>query len=170
MVRLESGHKRSQRQCLKLLDGDWIHASWSIWISSLRYKIIIIKCVLVTYHGGRYSCRMSCWVFGYNTQLHWLPIHSRYIFQVLGSHLMFSEWSSISMHQITFVLYVPSRSRRSCDQGLLAVHCMSLKTKGDRAFSTVAPELWNSLPFSLRSADSVEPNTYLFTIAFNELF
>lgn len=42
-------------------------------------------------------------------------------------------------------------SLKSCDQSLLAVRHMRLKTEGDRALAAV--ELWNSLPLSLRSAD-----------------
>lgn len=162
MVRLE---RRKVTEAVPKTSGWWLNPCKLIYMDQFSQ--------IQNHYYKMCACHLPWWrllVFGYNTQLHWLPIHSRYIFQVLGSHLKFSEWSSINIHQITFVLYVPSRSRRSCDQGLLAVHCTSLKTKGDRAFSTVAPELWNSFPFSLRSADSVEPNTYLFTIAFNELF
>ena len=61
--------------------------------------------------------------------------------------------------------YVVSRSLRSSDQGLLAVPCTKLKTKGDRDFETIAPRL-------LRVAASVEIffkkqlKTHLFSPAF----
>lgn len=48
---------------------------------------------------------------------------------------------------------INSKSPRSCDQGLLAAHRTSLRTKGDRDFATLAPGLWSSLPLSLRSVD-----------------
>ena len=46
--------------------------------------------------------------------------------------------------------YKPKRNLRSNSQNLL--HQMRVRTKlfGDRAFSKAAPELWNSLPQSLR--------------------
>ena len=66
--------------------------------------------------------------------------------------------------------YLLSRSLRSCEQGLLAVQHTRLKTNGDRAFATVSPSLWNSLPLSLRSMDFVisfqkQLKTHLFKLA-----
>ncbi|KAF7666068.1 hypothetical protein LDENG_00121230, partial [Lucifuga dentata] len=55
--------------------------------------------------------------------------------------------------------YIPGRSLRSSNQGLLIIPHLRLKTKGDRAFEVAAPTaptLWNSLPPSLRSVDSVD--------------
>lgn len=67
------------------------------------------------------------------------------------------------------------RGLRTSDQGLLAVHHTRLKTKGDRAFVTVASKLWNSLPLSLRSVHSVVSfkkllKTQLCRLAFSRLF
>ena len=47
-----------------------------------------------------------------------------------------------------------------------------LKTYGDRAFSVVAPKLWNRLPPELRSVTSVDQfkahlKTYLFKLAYD---
>ncbi len=52
-------------------------------------------------------------------------------------------------------LYVISRSLRSSNQGLVAVPCTGMKTKGDRAFETVAPRLSNALPPDLRAVTFV---------------
>ncbi len=43
--------------------------------------------------------------------------------------------------------------------------------QGDRAFSAIAPRLWNELPYALRSLDDVETfkkelKTHLFKIAY----
>ena len=52
----------------------------------------------------------------------------------------------------------------------LAVPRSRLRTSGDRAFSAVAPRLWNQLPHELRGATSVDKfrthlKTYLFKLA-----
>ncbi|KAF7662785.1 hypothetical protein LDENG_00226180 [Lucifuga dentata] len=47
------------------------------------------------------------------------------------------------------------RNLRSANQGFLAVPRSQLKTKGNRAFTVVATQLWKSLPQSLREANSV---------------
>lgn len=48
--------------------------------------------------------------------------------------------------------YTASRSLRSCNQLLLSVPHSRCKSKGDRAFSLVAPKLWNSLPLIIRAS------------------
>jgi len=45
--------------------------------------------------------------------------------------------------------YVPSRTLRSSDTPTPTVPNFKLKTVGDRAFCSVGPKLWNSLPHSL---------------------
>lgn len=65
-----------------------------------------------------------------------------------------------------------SRALRSLDQRLLVVPRTRFKTRGDRAFQTVAPRLWNSLPLSLRCTDSIDSfkkqlKTFLFRKAFD---
>ena len=54
----------------------------------------------------------------------------------------------------------------------LAVTRSRLKTYGDRAFSAVAPRLWNQLPPELRGVTSVDQfrthlKTYLFKLAYD---
>uniref|UniRef100_A0A669BKN7 Reverse transcriptase domain-containing protein n=1 Tax=Oreochromis niloticus TaxID=8128 RepID=A0A669BKN7_ORENI len=104
-------------------------------------------------------------------QLHWLPVEFRVHFKILV--LTFKALQGQAPAYIIELLqpHVPSRSLRSCDQGLLVIQHTRLKTKGDRAFATVAARLWNSLPQNLRSADSVitfkkQLKTHLFRIAF----
>uniref|UniRef100_A0A669EE25 Reverse transcriptase domain-containing protein n=1 Tax=Oreochromis niloticus TaxID=8128 RepID=A0A669EE25_ORENI len=104
-------------------------------------------------------------------QLHWLPVKFRVQFKIII--MTYRTLHSVAPTYLSDLLlsYHPSKSLRSCDQGLLVVPHTRLKTKGDRAFVSVAPRLWNSLPLSLRSVDSVmsfkkQLKTYLFKLAF----
>jgi hypothetical protein len=51
--------------------------------------------------------------------------------------------------------YIPTRTLRSQDTGLLIVPKTSKQTAGWRAFSYSAPFLWNGLPTHVRDADSI---------------
>ncbi len=67
--------------------------------------------------------------------------------------------------------HTSARSLRSSDQQLLTIPRARLKLKGDRAFSVAAPKLWNVLPVSIRSAQTISSfklllKTYLLTQAF----
>lgn len=88
-------------------------------------------------------------------QLQRLPVKFRVQFKIII--MTYRALHGVAPTYLSELLlsYHPSRSLRSCDQGLLAVPHTRLKTKGDRAFVSVAPRLWNSLPLSLRSVDSV---------------
>ena len=64
------------------------------------------------------------------------------------------------------------RLLRSSSQNILAVPRSRLKTCGDRAFSVVAPKLWNQLLPELRGVETVDQfrthlKTCLFTSAFS---
>ena len=64
------------------------------------------------------------------------------------------------------------RLLRSSSQNFLAVPRSRLKTYGDRAFSAVAPRLWNQLPPELRGVTSVDQfktrlKTHLFKLAYD---
>ena len=52
--------------------------------------------------------------------------------------------------------YSPVRTLRSSDQNLLKVPRIKFKTRGERSFQFVAPSLWNSLPSSLKTAETVD--------------
>uniref|UniRef100_A0AAX7T0J0 NADH dehydrogenase [ubiquinone] iron-sulfur protein 5 n=1 Tax=Astatotilapia calliptera TaxID=8154 RepID=A0AAX7T0J0_ASTCA len=88
-------------------------------------------------------------------QLHWLPIEFRVHFKILVLTYRALHGQAPSYIIELLQTYVPSRSLRSCDQGLLIIHHTKWRVKGDRAFATVAPRLWSSLPLSIRSVDSV---------------
>ena len=104
--------------------------------------------------------------------LHWLPINYRIKFKVLvltykALHGQAPAYISDLLHS-----YTTNRPLRSSNQGLLVVPRTRLKTRGDRSFEAVAPNLWNALPIALRSAVSVEAfkkqlKTHLFKFAFD---
>ena len=54
--------------------------------------------------------------------------------------------------QELLVPYKPTRVLRSESQLLLVEKRTKLKTYGDRAFSHIAPQIWNSLPLSLKNS------------------
>ena len=61
---------------------------------------------------------------------------------------------------------------RSHDQDLLQVPATKLKTVGDRAFTSAAPRIWNTLPLEIRQSENVsifkkQLKTFLFKNAFN---
>ena len=67
-------------------------------------------------------------------------------------------------------VYTPNRSLRSADKLLLSKPLMKLKV-GERSFRYAAPNVWNSLPFELRSCNSLtifkrKLKTHFFKIAF----
>ena len=104
--------------------------------------------------------------------LHWLPVSFRIDFKILM--FVFKVRNGLAPQYLTDVLqcYAPARALRSSDQLLLAVPKTRLKTRGDRAFGAAAPRLWNSLPWHIRSAGSIEVfksslKTHFFSLAFN---
>uniref|UniRef100_A0A669E4F5 Reverse transcriptase domain-containing protein n=1 Tax=Oreochromis niloticus TaxID=8128 RepID=A0A669E4F5_ORENI len=104
--------------------------------------------------------------------LHWLPVNFRFHFKILV--LTFRALHGQAPQYLSDLLkpHTPSRALRSLDQRLLVVPRTRFKTRGDRAFQTVAPRLWNSLPLSLRCTDSIDSfkkqlKTFLFRKAFD---
>lgn len=107
--------------------------------------------------------------------LHWLPVEFGIDFKLLllvfrALHGQCPSYLSDLLH-----LYTPARSLRSSDLNLLQVPRTRFKTRGDLAFLSVAPKLWNALPLSLHQTDSVESfksqfQTLLFKRAFSSYF
>ena len=67
--------------------------------------------------------------------------------------------------------YIPARALRSADASLLVVPPSCLRSCGDRSFVFVGPSLWNSLPRTIRAAETLQGfkkllKTYLFSLAF----
>ena len=103
--------------------------------------------------------------------LHWLPVRQRIHFKILL--ITFKALRGSAPNYISELLkpYTTARPLRPSDQDLLLIPRTRLKTRGERAFSSIAPTLWNRLPLQLRLADSVSTfksllKTYLFKQAF----
>ena len=90
-------------------------------------------------------------------QLHWLPVQQRIEYKTLL--YVYKAVSGLSPQYIKDCLAIKStkstiRTRSSGSVSL--VMPIPNKCAGDRAFSVVAPRLWNKLPVSLRNATSVD--------------
>ncbi len=103
--------------------------------------------------------------------LHWLPIKFRISYKILL--LAYKALNGLAPAYLTSLLsrYNPSRSLRSQNSGLLVVPRIAKSTKGGRAFSYLAPKLWNSLPDNVQGSDTLSLfksrlKTHLFTQAF----
>uniref|UniRef100_A0A8C6L1N7 Reverse transcriptase domain-containing protein n=1 Tax=Nothobranchius furzeri TaxID=105023 RepID=A0A8C6L1N7_NOTFU len=103
--------------------------------------------------------------------LHWLPVKYRAQFKILT--LVYKALQGSAPPYITALLnrYTPSRSLRSAEQELLVVPRSKFRSRGSRAFSILAPTLWNELPLSIRQAPSLQVfksrlKTHFYLIAF----
>ncbi len=105
------------------------------------------------------------------SSLHWLPIKFRISYKVLL--LTYKALNGLAPVYLMDLLspYNPSRSLRSLNSRLLVIPRISKSTKGGRAFSHLAPKLWNSLPDTVRGSDSLSQfKTRLKTHLFNQAF
>ena len=105
-------------------------------------------------------------------ELHWLPVEQRIIFKInLITFKCLNDLAPSYLKEL-ITLYQPNRTLRSSSDKLkLATVPYNLKNYGYRSYSVHAPILWNSLPFFIRSADSVATfksnlKTYLFKLAY----
>jgi hypothetical protein len=104
-------------------------------------------------------------------ELHWLPVHFRVRYNVLLT--TFKALHDLAPEYLSTLLqpYAPPRVLRSGDQKLLAVPDFRLKSFGGRAFSCVAPQLWNDLPQYMRDIDSLAAfKVFLKTHLFKEAY
>ena len=105
-------------------------------------------------------------------KLHWLPLNYSIHFKILL--LLYKCLNGLAPIYLSELLRYRNSPRllHSSSQDFLAVPRSRLKTYGDRAFSLVAPKLWNRLPPELRGVTSVDQfkahlKTYLFKLAYN---
>ena len=86
--------------------------------------------------------------------LHWLPTKQRIEYKLLL--LTFRSLHGLAALYITDLLirYEPTRALRSADAHLLEVPRCRLRTQGEKAFSSAARRLWNSLPLAMRRSRS----------------
>ena len=88
-------------------------------------------------------------------ELHWLPVQARIKFKILNTTWKALHDESPKYIQDLLTHSVSDLNLRSNHQNLLKVPMSSTKY-GERAFSCIAPLLWNSLPYHLRSVNKNE--------------
>ena len=88
--------------------------------------------------------------------LHWLPVHERICFKILLMTFKCLNQLAPSYLSDLLIHYRPSRTLRLSDKELLVQLRCHLKTYGERAFSFIAPKLWNALPLSIKRCNSAE--------------
>ena len=104
--------------------------------------------------------------------LYWLPVKARADFKVLL--LTYKALHGLAPTHLSDLAlpYIPTRTLRSQDAGLLIVPRISKQTAGGRAFSNRAQFLWNGLPTHVRNTNSVSTfksllKTHLFSGSYN---
>ena len=108
---------------------------------------------------------------------HWLPIQQRidYKLCVMVHHCLHERATFYLLELITPSAAAHSRARlRSAESRTVAVP-RTLSSLGDRAFAVAAPRTWNSLPFFIRSVDTVDCfkknlESYLSNVAFKSWY
>ena len=93
-------------------------------------------------------------------QLHWLPVRDRIIYKTML--YVFKCLNEIGPHYLSssLELYHPTRQdlRSASDSTRLAVqkfNYRSYSSAAEKAFSHTAPKIWNKLPSTVRSAQSL---------------
>ena len=83
--------------------------------------------------------------------LHWLPVEKRIIFKILLMTYKTLNGLAPSYLKTLITRYHPTRKLRSSSRSTLQVPRVKTSTYGDRAFSSAAPKLWNSLLDHIKS-------------------
>jgi len=103
--------------------------------------------------------------------LHWLPVEHRIKYKVLLLCYKCLNGKGPQYLKELLIPYKPPRILRSSSANSLVEPRSLTRTYGDRAFSVVAPRLWNRLPASVKDSSSVDSfkrslKTHLFKIAY----
>lgn len=106
-------------------------------------------------------------------RLHWLPINKRCIFKLAVITFNCIHDTGPSYLKELIVKPTPTRTLRSNKEMNLHVPKAKLKYGGERSFRVAAPKIWNSLPSSVTSTDSIavfksKLKHYLFTQAYHQ--
>ena len=96
----------------------------------------------------------SCHITPVSKDLHWLPIHYRIVYKILL--IVYKAVNDLSPLYISNLLsfYTPPRILQS-NEKLLLIEPNSKHSWGDRSFVFAAPRLWNELPHSIRTSQSL---------------
>ena len=106
-------------------------------------------------------------------KLHWLPVKYRIDYKI--ATICFKCLHGLAPEYLRNILeiYKPTRALRSAQDNLiLKKPVMNYKSYGEKSFYFYGPLVWNSLPYSLRSIDTLDSfkkqlKTFLFKKAFN---
>ena len=127
-------------------------------VTALLYVYLLWKVIYLTLY-----CVMN--LYQYNKEiiyllrsLHWLPVAARTEYKTLMLAYKATKGMAPTYLANLIAPYKPSRALRSAEAGKLVVP--SLKTPGQRStrpklFSLLAPKLWNALPITIRTAESL---------------
>lgn len=85
-------------------------------------------------------------------RLHWLPVKQRITFKICCTVYKALHDQAPRYLSELLALHAPARPLRSGDSGSLLAVPRVRTSRGDRAFMVAAPQLWNSLPETLRGA------------------
>ena len=88
--------------------------------------------------------------------LHWLPIDSWMQYKL--SSLCYNCLNSTAPDYLTELLriYKPTRQlRSSSDTSILCIPTVRTHSFGQRSFSYAAPTVWNTLPYEIRSSNTI---------------
>ena len=103
--------------------------------------------------------------------LHWLHVEARIHFKILLITYKILNGQSAGYLEPLIKDYHPSRALRSSSRSVLCTPAIKSKTYGGRAFSTAAPQLWNTIPEYIQNAGSVTTlKTKLKTFLFRKCF
>ena len=84
--------------------------------------------------------------------LHWLPVEKTIEFKILLITYKTIPGQSAHYLKPLIEMYQPSRNLRSASRSLLCPQKAKTENYGCRAFSFVAPKLWNSQPEDIKNA------------------
>jgi hypothetical protein len=87
-------------------------------------------------------------------KLHWLPVPSRINYKIALITYKTLHCKSPTYLKSLLSEYIPTRCLRSSEKRLLIIPPLK-SSAGHRSFSFSAPTVWNSLPYSIRSASTL---------------
>ena len=136
------------------------------WQHTLPFKYIIVSSY--TDHDPKYRQSITAVL----QHLHWLPVKWRIHYKIVV--LVFRALHGLAPAYVTTQItsYEPRRALRSAGTALLCVPRHNLERYGRRSFSCAGPALRNSLPETMRLADSLNTfksqlKTHYFKLAYN---
>ena len=89
-------------------------------------------------------------------ELHWLPVEKRIIYKIVLLAYMAQHGMAPAYLSSLVSLYKPGRLLRSLGKHLLTTPRYRLGFFGKRCFVHAAPSLWNTLPISIKCAQSID--------------